>query len=69
MGFNHQSTDGQRALYTTVENIAAHYLDEILTVQRNGPYRLGGNCFGGLVAFEMAKQLQERGQTWIFNAA
>ncbi len=62
-GLNHQSTDGQRALYTTVENIAAHYLEEILTVQRGGPYRLGGNCFGGLVAFEMAKQLQTRGQT------
>jgi amino acid adenylation domain-containing protein len=62
-GLNHQSTDGQRALYTTVENIASHYLEEILTVQRRGPYRLGGNCFGGLVAFEMAKQLEARGQT------
>ena len=61
-GLNHQSTDGQRALYTRVEDIATHYLEEILTVQRRGPYRFGGNCFGGLVAFEMAKQLQERGQ-------
>lgn len=61
-GLNHQSTDGQRALYTTVEDIATHYLEEILTVQRRGTYRLGGNCFGGLVAFEMARQLQERGQ-------
>lgn len=61
-GLQHQSADGQRALCTTVEDIATHYLAEILTVQRHGPYRLGGNCFGGLVAFEMAKQLEERGQ-------
>jgi thioesterase domain-containing protein/acyl carrier protein len=56
-GLQHQSTDGQPALYRTVEGIATHYLKEIYTVQPHGPYRLGGNCFGGLVAFEMANQL------------
>jgi surfactin synthase thioesterase subunit len=58
-GLQHQGTDGQRAVYSTVEDIAHHYLKEIITVQPHGPYRLGGNCFGGLVAFEMAKQLQK----------
>ena len=61
-GFQHQSTDGQPALYRTVEDIATHYLKEICAVQPYGPYRLGGNCFGGLVAFEMANQLQSRGE-------
>jgi thioesterase domain-containing protein len=59
-GLQHQSADGQRALYTTVEDIAAHYLVEILSVQPHGPYFLGGDCFGGLVAFEMAQQLQKK---------
>ena len=34
---------------------------EILTVQPEGPLFLGGFCFGGLVAFEMAQQLQRQG--------
>src|SRR5262249_8297411 len=61
-GLQHQSTDGQPALYRTVEEIATHYLTEIYTVQPHGPYRLGGYCFGGLVALEMANQLQKQGK-------
>jgi thioesterase domain-containing protein/acyl carrier protein len=61
-GLRHQSENGYPALYTTVENIAAHYLDELRTVQANGPYHLGGFCFGGLVAFEMAQQLKKQRQ-------
>jgi amino acid adenylation domain-containing protein len=45
----------------TVEGLAARYLHELLTVQPNGPYHLLGWSFGGLVAFEMAKQLTDRG--------
>jgi thioesterase domain-containing protein len=47
---------------TTVEQMATHYLSEIRKVQPSGPYFLGGYCFGGLVAFEMAQQLQRQGQ-------
>jgi len=32
------------------------------SVQPQGPYLLGGYCFGGLVAFEMAQRLREEGQ-------
>jgi len=59
-GFRHQSEDGQPALCTTVPTIAAHYLSEIRTVQPRGPYFLGGYCFGGMVAFEIAQQLIEK---------
>ena len=31
-------------------------------VQLEGPYFLGGHCFGGVVAFEIAQQLQAAGQ-------
>ena len=58
----HQSENGSQALYTTVESIAAHYLDEIRTVQTSGPYHLGGYCFGGMVAFEIAQQLKKQGE-------
>jgi thioesterase domain-containing protein len=35
---------------------------QIQTLQPNGPYYLGGYSFGGVVAFEMARQLQEQGE-------
>ncbi len=47
---------------TTVEQMAAYYLQDVQTLQPNGPYLLGGQCFGGLVAFEMARQLKKQGQ-------
>ena len=46
-----------------IEPMAAHYLAEILKVQATGPYRIGGTCFGGVVAYEMAQQLRAAGQT------
>ncbi len=42
--------------------MAARYIQEIQTVQPQGPYLLGGHSFGGYVALEMAKQLQLKGQ-------
>jgi thioesterase domain-containing protein len=42
--------------------MAANYLPEIRRVQPRGPYRLGGASFGGVVAFEMARQLRRQGQ-------
>ncbi|HEY8494880.1 MAG TPA: thioesterase domain-containing protein, partial [Myxococcota bacterium] len=48
---------------TSIEELAARYIDEIKTVQPEGPYHLGGACFGGVVAFEMARQLRARGES------
>ncbi len=62
----HQSEDGKPARYTRVETIAAHYLEEIHTVQPKGPYFLGGYSFGGTVAFEMAQQLKRQGEEVAF---
>src|SRR5262245_18092886 len=58
----HQSEDGLPARFTTVESIAGGYLQEIRAVQPTGPYFLGGFCFGGLVAFEIAHQLKAAGE-------
>jgi hypothetical protein len=48
--------------HSTVEEMARYYLKDIQAFQPNGPYLLGGQCFGGLVAFEMARQLKAQGQ-------
>ena len=54
--------DGESTPLTRVEDIASYYLEAIRRVQPQGPYLLGGHSFGALVAFEMAQQLQQRGQ-------
>ena len=41
----------------TIETLAEYYLQELRTVQPQGPYRLGGWSMGGVIAFEMARQL------------
>jgi amino acid adenylation domain-containing protein len=57
-----QGLDRKRPRHTRVEEMAAHYINEIRTLQVEGPYYLGGACFGGLVALEMAQQLHAQGQ-------
>ena len=47
--------------HSSVEAMAADYLREIKARQPNGPYCLCGYSFGGLVAFEIARQLSESG--------
>ena len=45
-----------------IESVATRYLEEIERVQAQGPYLLGGACAGGVIAFEIARQLRARGQ-------
>jgi amino acid adenylation domain-containing protein len=54
---------GEGEPLSSVEAIAAHYLEVIQLVQPEGPYFLGGWSFGAHVAFEMAQQLRQAGQT------
>ncbi len=46
----------------TVEELAARYVKDVRAFQPQGPYSLGGYCFGGYVAYEMARQLEAQGQ-------
>jgi amino acid adenylation domain-containing protein len=46
----------------TLEEIAGHLIDALRERQPNGPYYLGGFCQDGIVAYEMARQLTQRGQ-------
>lgn len=60
-GFAHQGEDGSPMEYTTVEDIAKHFIDEMRSVHPIGPYLLSGYSFGGIVAYEMACQLAAEG--------
>jgi len=54
--------DGEGPL-TSVEEMAYHYIQAMRAVQPAGPYMIGGWSFGGMVAFEMARQIREAGET------
>lgn len=59
-----------------VRDRATQCLAELKALQPQGPYFLGGFCFGGMVVFEMALQLQAQGEevalltlveTWLWS--
>ena len=53
--------DGNR-VPSTIEEMAEQHLQELRAHCPQGPYMIGGFCNGALVAFEMARRLQEEGQ-------
>jgi thioesterase domain-containing protein len=61
-GFQARGLDGKRPCFASIEEIAAHYITEIKTVQPHGPYFVGGYSLGGIVAYEMAQQLRADGE-------
>ncbi len=77
LGFRHlcEATDPQRTAFTfpypgilkaeepltRVEAVAQRALSELPSVQAGPPYYLCGYSFGGLVAYEMARQLSAQG--------
>jgi amino acid adenylation domain-containing protein len=61
-GIQPQGMDGGAPVLGSVEEMAACYIAEMRKFQPEGPYYIGGYSFGGLVAFEMARQLRDTGQ-------
>jgi len=47
---------------TSIEEIAGTFIEELLRHNPVGPYSLAGHCIGGIIAFEMARQLQDKGK-------
>jgi thioesterase domain-containing protein len=45
-----------------LEDIAACLIRKLISVQPTGPYFIGGWCYSGLLAYEVAQQLREKGQ-------
>ena len=52
--------------YRHVHEMAAHYVREIRTVQPHGPYHLCAFSAGGLIIFEMARQMRGLGENVAF---
>ena len=54
--------DGKCARHTTFEDMAAHYIKEIVSFQPDGPIYLAGYSLGGVLALEIAQQLHRLGR-------
>lgn len=61
-GLQARGLDGQHSPLTKLEDMADSYIEAIQTIQSEGPYLLGGWSMGGIVALEMAIQLQRKEQ-------
>lgn len=61
-GLQSVGLDRRRQPLTRIPDMAAHYVGELRSVQPRGPYLLGGFCYGGVLAIEMAHQLQRAGE-------
>ena len=62
-GIQEPLKEDSRPLPTTIQSCAAYYIEQIRSVQPEGPYHLVGYSIGGLIAYEIAQQLVAQGQT------
>jgi acyl transferase domain-containing protein len=60
-GLQSPGLNGECEPYTRIEDMASRYIEALRLVQPEGFYFLGGWSMGGVVAFEMAQQLQRQG--------
>jgi thioesterase domain-containing protein/acyl carrier protein len=61
-GLRARGADGMHEPHGSVQEMAADYVGEIRTQQPRGPYLIGGECIGGIVAYEMARQIEAQGE-------
>jgi thioesterase domain-containing protein/aryl carrier-like protein len=57
----HASSAAETGNSHTVESIARLYVSSLLAIRDRGPFHLLGHSYGGIVAFEMVRQLEEQG--------
>ena len=60
-GLQARGLDGKEAPFISVPEMAAHYVQEVRRMHPEGPYLIGGVCTGGLIGYEMARQLTALG--------
>ncbi len=61
-GFQPRWLDGHSQPYSSVEEVAREFVEELRAFQPEGPYLLGGDCVGGVVALEMAREILRQGE-------
>jgi len=54
--------DGRRNPHSTLQGMAGEYVRTLRTLQPQGPYLLSGYCFSGVIAYEVARQLEQHGE-------
>lgn len=62
-GLEPPGLDGASAPLARVEDLAAYFAAQIRAMQPEAPYVIAGHCAGGAIAYELARQLSERGAT------
>jgi thioesterase domain-containing protein/acyl carrier protein len=65
-GLNLPGLNNQTTLLTSIEQMAAYFIQEIQQIQPEGPYWLCGFSMGGRIAYEMALQLTKQGHNVAF---
>ena len=61
-GLQAQGLDGNLPTFSTIEEIAKAYVNEVIADRPNGAYAFIGYSLGGIIGLEMAKQLQKLGK-------
>jgi len=61
-GLQSRGLNGITEPHDNIHKMAADYITEILASNPDGPYALAGFSYGGIVAFEMARQLLAKGK-------
>jgi amino acid adenylation domain-containing protein len=61
-GLQARGWDGQREPHTRVQQMATDYIQEMRLFQPEGPYCIAGECLGGIVAYEIGRQLMAQKQ-------
>lgn len=65
-GLQPRGIDGKQQPIERIEDMASYFIRSIQTIQPQGPYFIAGYSFGGIVAFDIARQLTERGEKVAF---
>ena len=63
-----EGIDGKSEPLTSIEALAASYIQAMRIVQPQGPYAVGGASLGGAISYEIARQLSAAGQVVRFVA-
>ena len=61
-GFQARGIEGDQEPVECIAEMATNYVNELRQLQPSGPYHLTGFSLGGVIAFEMARQLRASGQ-------
>jgi len=65
-GIQAKGLDGREAPLESFEEMGRRYIEDIKTVQPDGPYYIAGFSAGGIIAFEMARLLEAKGERAAF---